>query len=173
MADENVGPSTGMFDDPSIWPAGLMPSDPLGQLLERSGGGLHIVVRGGLHGGAYQAVCSGALGERQQVADGEWSFSAFRAGYEWYDDRCITPRRQVINDSAGRLGVREGDDMVSLLSPSGEVLLSANSLASAALRFIARTDAFYVSELPGGLSDEELEVLVATLVETEVLRVAP
>jgi hypothetical protein len=111
------------------------------------------------------------------------SFHAFRARYEafygvplpdvWYDDKCVTPRRRVINDNAGRLAVREGEGMVSLVSPSGEVLLTVNSLGSAALRFIARTDAFYVRELPGDLSDEEQVLLAATLVELQVLRVAP
>jgi len=116
-------------------------------------------------------------------ARGDWSFSAFAARYEaffgerlpdvWYDDKSVTPRRRVINDNAGQLNVREGQGVVSLVSPSGEVLLTANALASAALRFIARTDAFYVRELPGGLSDEEQVLLAATLVETQVLRVAP
>jgi hypothetical protein len=111
------------------------------------------------------------------------SFPAFRARYEaffgvplpdvWYDDKSVTPRRRVINDNAGRLGVREGEGMASLVSPSGELLLTVNSLASSALRFIAGTDAFYVRELPGGLSDEEQVLLAATLVELQVLRVAP
>jgi hypothetical protein len=116
-------------------------------------------------------------------AANESSFPAFRARYEaffgvplpdlWYDDKSVTPRRRVINDNAGRLGVREGDGMASLVSPSGEVLLTVNSLASSALRFIAGTDAFYVRELPGGLSDDEQVLLAATLVELQVLRVAP
>jgi hypothetical protein len=125
----------------------------------------------------------GAPSIASEELEGESSFAGFRARYEaffgeplpdvWYDDKSVTPRRRVINDSAGRLGVHETESMVSLVSPSGEVLLSANPLASAALRFIARTDAFYVRELPGGLSDEEQVLLVATLVETQVLRVAP
>jgi hypothetical protein len=102
-------------------------------------------------------------------AANESSFPAFRARYEaffgvplpdlWYDDKSVT--------------LREGDGMASLVSPSGEVLLTVNSLASSALRFIAGTDAFYVRELPGGLSDDEQVLLAATLVELQVLRVAP
>lgn len=125
----------------------------------------------------------GAPSTASEGSAGESSFSGFRARYEaffgerlpdvWYDERAVTPRRRVINDSAGRLGVREDVAMASLMSPTGEVLLTANALASAALRFIARTDAFYVRELPGGLSDEEQVLLVATLVEMQVLRVAP
>ena len=143
----------------------------------------------------YIQFCMGCFGSYVQHRPGgppaiasegaasESSFSGFRARYEaffgerlpdvWYDDKSVTPRRRVINDSAGRLGVREGHGITSLMSPTGEVLLSANSLATAALWFIARTDAFYVRELPGGLSDDEQVLLVATLVEMQVLRVAP
>ena len=68
MADENVRPSTSILEDPSsVWPAGTMTGEALGQPLERSSGRLRIVVRGGLHGSAYQAVCSAALGERLQL----------------------------------------------------------------------------------------------------------
>jgi hypothetical protein len=56
MADENVGWSTSILEHPS--------SSELDQPLERSGGRLSIVVRGGLHGNAYQSVCSVALGDR-------------------------------------------------------------------------------------------------------------
>jgi len=58
MADENVGWSTSILEHPS--------SSELGQPLERSGGRLSIVVRGSLHGSAYQSVCSVAFGERLQ-----------------------------------------------------------------------------------------------------------
>lgn len=67
MADENVGPSTSILEDPSsVWPAGTMTCEALGQPLERNGGRLRIVVRGSLQGSAYQAVCSAELGERLQ-----------------------------------------------------------------------------------------------------------
>ena len=108
---------------------------------------------------------------------------SFRARYEayygeplpdvWYDDKSVTPRRRVINDAAGRMRVRIEGELVSLESDAGDVHVSAGPLALAALRFIARTDAFYVRELPGKLTSDEQVVLVATLVERQVLRVAP
>ena len=68
MADDNVGSSTGILEDPaSVWPAGTISDHALDQPLERCGGRLRIVVRGGLHGSAYQALCSTALGERLQL----------------------------------------------------------------------------------------------------------
>lgn len=113
----------------------------------------------------------------------EPSFEAFRTRYQqlfgvplpdiWYDHQSVTPRRRVINDHAGRMTVRMAAGMVALLGPSGTTLLSVNSLAAPALRFIAENDAFYVRELPGELSDEEQSLLVASLVEQQVLRVAP
>ncbi|MFB0627024.1 hypothetical protein [Streptomyces sp. AB3(2024)] len=39
-----------------------------------------------------------------------------------------------------------------------------------ALAFIARTGAFYVRELPGGLTDAEKVELAAALVEDKILR---
>lgn len=108
---------------------------------------------------------------------------AFRTRYEayfgeplpdvWYDEKSVTPRRRVINDAAGRMSVRIDGELVSLVSEAGEALLSVNPLALTALRFIARTDAFYVRELPGQLTENEQVLLVATLVELQVLRVAP
>lgn len=113
----------------------------------------------------------------------EPSFEAFRTRYQqlfgvplpdlWYDHQSVGPRRRVINDHAGRMSVRVEAGMVALLDPAGATLLSVNSQAAPALRFIAETDAFYVRELPGGLSDEEQSLLVASLVEQQVLRVAP
>ena len=91
----------------------------------------------------------------------------------WYDDRSINPHRRVINDAAGHMRVRIEGELVSLSSDAGEALLSTGPAALAALRFIARTAAFYVRELPGKLTDDEQVVLVATLVERQVLRVAP
>jgi hypothetical protein len=64
----------------------------------------------------------------------------------------------------------EGGGLVSLLTQSGEVLVSASELAEDALAFIARTGAFYVREVPG-LDDEEKVALMATLVAHNVLRV--
>lgn len=91
----------------------------------------------------------------------------------WYDDKSITPHRRVINDAAGRMRVRIDGELVTLVSDAGETLLSAQPAALSGLRFIARTAAFYVRELPGQLSDDQQVVLVAMLVERHVLRVAP
>jgi hypothetical protein len=113
----------------------------------------------------------------------EPSFSAFQARYEWffgeplpdawYDDKTVTPGRRVINDYAGRLGLRQTEGLVTLASPSGEPLLSVNPVALPALRFIATTDVFHVRELPGDLAEDEQVLLVAALVEMHVLRIAP
>ena len=70
----------------------------------------------------------------------------------------------------GALTLRDEGELVSLLTQSGELLLSVNEFGQDALAFIARTGAFYVREVPG-LDDEEKVALVATLVEHNVLRV--
>ena len=108
------------------------------------------------------------------------SFARFQQRYEelfggplpsvWYDHTHVTVRRRILNDRAGMLTVSSTDDMVDLVSPRGDVLLSANEIAREALAFIARTGAFYVRELPGDLDDEEKIGLVATLVEHKMLR---
>jgi hypothetical protein len=113
----------------------------------------------------------------------EPSFAAFQARYEWfygeplpdawYDDKSVTPGRRVINDHAGRLGLRQAEGLVTLTSPAGEALVSVKPVALPALRFIAATDAFYVRELPGELAADEQVLLVAALVELQVLRIAP
>jgi len=107
----------------------------------------------------------------------------FRSRYEayygeplpdvWYDDKSIVQHRRVINDGAGRMSVRTDGERVSLVSQAGETLVSVDPPALTAMRFIARTDAFYVRELPGQLTEAEQVMLVATLVELQVLRVAP
>jgi hypothetical protein len=89
----------------------------------------------------------------------------------WYDDRSVTPRRRVLNDFAGKLSLRDEGDRVGLLAPDGNVLLSVDGLGREALAFIAHTGAFYVREVPGGLTDEEKVALVAALVQGQVLRV--
>lgn len=91
----------------------------------------------------------------------------------WYDDKSIAPHRRVINDGAGRMSVRLDDERVSLVSETGETLVSVDQPALTAMRFIARTDAFYVRELPGQLTDDEQVMLVVSLVERRILRVAP
>jgi hypothetical protein len=89
----------------------------------------------------------------------------------WYDEKSVTPRRRILNNHAGMLMLRDEGEMVDLLTPGSELLLSVNELARDALAFICRTGAFYVRELPGGLYDEEKVALVAMLVEYKVLRV--
>ena len=108
------------------------------------------------------------------------TFARFQQRYEelfgeplpsvWYDHTHVTVRRRILNDRAGLLTVSGTDDMVDLVSPRGDVLLSVNEIAREALEFIARTGAFYVRELPGDLDDEEKIALVATLVEHKMLR---
>ncbi len=110
------------------------------------------------------------------------SFVMFRDRYEelfgiplpdlWYDERSVTPERRVLNERAGRLTLRDSGEMLELVTPTGDVLLSVNEVARDALGFACRTGAFYVRELPGGLTDHEKVALVATLVECRVLRLA-
>lgn len=78
-----------------------------------------------------------------------------------------------MNDRAGKLQLRDDDEMVQLVMPTGDLLFSVNRLARDALDFVAQTPAFYVRELPGDLEDSERIDLVATLVEHKLLRLAP
>jgi hypothetical protein len=90
----------------------------------------------------------------------------------WYDEKSVKMWRRVFNDRAsGTLVLRNGGEMVDLLTPNGDVILSVNEFAREALAFVARTSVFYVRELPGDLNDEEKVALVATLVQYKVLRV--
>ena len=91
----------------------------------------------------------------------------------WHDARAVTPWRRVFNDSAGRWHCRESDGVVELLSAGDIALMSVNAIAYDALAFIARTDVFYVRELPGNLTDEEKVGLVSCLVQYKMLRLAP
>ncbi|MFI9837542.1 hypothetical protein ACIHFD_10945 [Nonomuraea sp. NPDC051941] len=110
------------------------------------------------------------------------SFAMFRDRYAeifgsplpdvWYDHRKVTLRRRVVNDKAGLLTTRRGGNQVELLDPSGRPLMSANPIAADALAFIARTGAFYVRELPGGLTGEERIALIEVLAEQMVLKVS-
>jgi hypothetical protein len=109
------------------------------------------------------------------------SFDQFRERYEarfgpplphiWYDAKSVTTGRRIINERAGTLTVRRDGDLIDLVAPTRGVVMSVNELAHDALAFIARTGAFYVRELPGGLTDDEKVALIATLVEHRVLRV--
>lgn len=90
----------------------------------------------------------------------------------WIDARHVTPRRRVLNDHVGRMTLRDDAGMIDLLNANGEIVLSVNDVAEAALTFIAQTGAFYVRELPGGLDDEEKVALVSMLVQSRILRLA-
>jgi hypothetical protein len=61
--------------------------------------------------------------------------------------------------------------MVDLADHNGAVLISVSDLAREALDFIARTGAFYVRELPGGLTSDEKVGLISTMVDARLLRV--
>lgn len=109
------------------------------------------------------------------------SFAMFRERYEalfgaplpdlWYDERSVTPDRRVVNERAGLLTLRRAGDMIDLVTPAGDVLMTVNDIAREALAFVARTGAFYVREVPGELADDEKIALISTLVEYRVLRV--
>jgi hypothetical protein len=89
----------------------------------------------------------------------------------WDDSTCVTSDRRVLNDNAGRLALAMGDGMVDLCAPGGRVLFSVNDIALDAIQFVTATGAFYVRELPGGLTDDEKVALVANLVDMKLLRV--
>jgi hypothetical protein len=89
----------------------------------------------------------------------------------WDDSTSVTPRRRIVNERAGQLELGAADDMIDLIGRDGRVLLSVSEIARDALRFIASTGAFYVRELPGGLTDDEKVALIATLVDMKLLRV--
>lgn len=111
------------------------------------------------------------------------SFEDFRRRYEelfghalpavWYDHTSLGPGRRLINDNAAALTVRTEDRTVTLTDETGSTVLAVNELAGTAVQFIAHTASFYVRELPGGLTDDEKVALVAPLVRSGVLRLAP
>ena len=90
----------------------------------------------------------------------------------WHDHLCVTTRRRIINSKVGQWKTRSVDDMIALVDEDGTPYLWVSNFAEESLRFIARTGAFYVRELPGAISDEERIDLVAMLVELRFLRVA-
>ncbi|MEU1209169.1 hypothetical protein [Nocardia sp. NPDC005825] len=110
------------------------------------------------------------------------SFAQFATRYQelfaeplpdvWFDENSVTLDRRLFSRWSGPLTVRAADDMVELLDSGGESLFAVSDLARDALEFIARTGAFYVRELPGGLHDEEKVALASALVECKVLRAA-
>jgi hypothetical protein len=81
--------------------------------------------------------------------------------------------QRVFNDSAGRMDVVRQGSLAELVDEHDEALLSANAVVYDALVFIARTGAFYVRELPGGLSDAEKVRVVEALLTVRALRLAP
>jgi hypothetical protein len=113
----------------------------------------------------------------------ELTFCEFRERYEalfgeplpdfWYDARGVNPARRMFNDSAGSMTVVHHDSVAELLDDEGEVIVSANDIAYGALKFIAQTGAFYVRELPGGLTDKEKVALVEAVMSEGALRLAP
>lgn len=110
------------------------------------------------------------------------SFDQFQARYlelfgetlpdVWFDERTVTLDRRLFTLYSGPFAVRTAGDMVQLLNSGGDSMFAVNDLARDALEFIARTGAFYVRELPGGLDDDEKIGLAAALVECKVLRAA-
>jgi hypothetical protein len=109
------------------------------------------------------------------------SFERFGERYEklfgaalpavWYDERSVGPHRRIFNRNAGKLGLREQDDMIDLIGPVGDVVFSVNDIGRDALGFVAATRVFYVRELPGGLQNEEKVALIEALVEARLLKV--
>lgn len=111
------------------------------------------------------------------------SFNDFRQRYQdlygqplpavWYDDSSVAPSSRVINDKVGTLTSVVADHTVHLTDADGNIMLSINELACAALDFIAQTHDFYVRELPGDLTGEEKAGVITPLVRLGVLRLAP
>jgi len=109
------------------------------------------------------------------------TFAEFAARYEtmygeplpdcWHDDRSVGLNRRVIDTRIGHLLMRQTEGNLELVNGDGEVVFAVNAIAEPAMTFIAETGAFYVRELPGGLTDEEKVALVATLVQHRFLRV--
>lgn len=89
----------------------------------------------------------------------------------WIDSSGVRLHRRVINDGAGHLRLRSSREMVELVDHHDTVLFSVSDLAREALEFIARTGAFYVRELPDGLTDDEKLGLISTMVDAGLLRV--
>jgi predicted pyridoxine 5'-phosphate oxidase superfamily flavin-nucleotide-binding protein len=125
---------------------------------------------------------AGGRSREHPVTTGSMSFADFRRRYEeffgeplpdvWYDIRSVTPARRVIADSAREWTLTRRNGLVDLRDGSGHVVLSVDDLAAEALDFARRTGAFYVRELPGGLTDDEKTVLVEALMISGLVRCA-
>jgi hypothetical protein len=111
------------------------------------------------------------------------TFEEFREKYEglfgeplpdvWYNRRGVTTGQRVFNDLAGSMTVAQHDSVAELVDDTGDVVISVNDLAVSALKFISRTGAFYVRELPGDLTDGEKVALVEGLMAAGAIRLAP
>lgn len=112
------------------------------------------------------------------------TFTDFRERYEtlfgrplpdvWHDIGFITVnRRMFVDDRTGPLNLAQGGGHVSLFRTDGTAVLSVNDIATATLQFIIAAGAFYVRELPGGLTDDEKIGLAQALVRSGALKVAP
>jgi hypothetical protein len=123
-------------------------------------------------------------GDAAEVAQSEPStFEGFKARYEelfatplpdlWHDEKSVSLQRRVHSNRFRELELHRGEGVVELVGARGNIVLSVSDLATDALAFVARTPSFYVRELPGQLTDDEKVGLVATLVEYDLLRVAP
>jgi hypothetical protein len=85
----------------------------------------------------------------------------------------VTPDQRVFGDLAGRMTVAQHDSVAELVDDSGDVVISVNDVARSALDFVARTGAFYVRELPAGLTDGEKVALIEGLMAAGAIRLAP
>jgi hypothetical protein len=90
----------------------------------------------------------------------------------WHDATCITLERRIYNDRAGMRIVGSDNNVVELVTAEGLRLLTVTDIAQPALAFIVHHGTFFVRELPDNLTDEEKTGLVATLVESRIVRVA-
>lgn len=81
----------------------------------------------------------------------------------WDDPAWVTPHRRVTNN-IGQLRVDSANGKAVLSGTDGRQLLCVNDIAHEALQFIASTSAFYVRELPGGLTDDQKVRMVSSLV---------
>jgi hypothetical protein len=123
----------------------------------------------------------GESGEEARPTLGSGGFAALYAEHFgelpeiWSDARSLTrDTRMFVVRYAKPMTVRVAGafaELVVLREPE-LVALRVSARAAAALRFVLETDAFYVRELPG-LGPAEQVALGRTLVDIDILRVAP
>jgi len=90
----------------------------------------------------------------------------------WFDEKSITTNRRILNNYTKKLFIEEKGGKAHLINDSGDLVLSINLFAKDAIAFVAATKAFYVRELPGDLTDDEKNLIISSLVEVNILRVA-